>query len=112
MIVNGAIKGRWLRFLKQFKLQFMSTIITYDIPSKHREFKEKMFAMGYKETFKDHKGLIVYLPNTTLLHENKDATSAKDDAKRVCLILNISLERCISSQFGPDWAGIYGIPLI
>ncbi|MDF2517350.1 MAG: hypothetical protein K0R59_2646 [Sphingobacterium sp.] len=90
----------------------MSTIITYDIPSKHREFKEKMFSMGYKETFKDHKGLIVYLPNTTLLHENKDATSAKDDAKKVCLILNISLGRCISSQFGPDWAGIYGIPLI
>lgn len=89
----------------------MPIIITYDIPCKHREFKEKMFDIGYKQVFKDAKGLDVNLPNTTLLHQNKNATTAKDDAKRVCSTLNISLDRCITSQFGPDWSGIYGTPL-
>jgi len=89
----------------------MEAIITYDIPSKHREFKEKMFELGYKQDFKDSKGLNVHLPNTTLLHQNKIAAEAIDDAKRICSILSISLERCISTQFGPNWAAIYGTPL-
>lgn len=89
----------------------MAIIITYDIPSKHWEFKEKMFELGYKQVFKDQKGLDVHLPNTTLIHQTKTAEQARDDARRICSMLSISLERCISSQFGPDWAAIYGTPL-
>jgi len=89
----------------------MAIIITYDIPSKHREFKEKMFESGYKQVFKDQKGFDVHLPNTTLMHQNRTAAQGRDDARKMCSILNISLERCISSQFGPDWAAIYGTPL-
>ena len=86
----------------------MATIITYDIPSKHREFKQKMFELGYKQVFKDAKGKDVNLPNTTLLHQTKSSENARDDAKQICFALKITLERCISSQFGPDWSGIYG----
>ncbi|WP_333575216.1 MULTISPECIES: hypothetical protein [Sphingobacterium] len=89
----------------------MATIITYDIPSKHREFKQKMFELGYKQVFKDAKGKDVNLPNTTLLHQTKSSENALNDATQTCFALNISLERCITCQFGPDWSGIYGVPL-
>ncbi|MEN2282231.1 hypothetical protein AAGF08_08835 [Algoriphagus sp. SE2] len=87
----------------------MKTLISYDITSKHVEFKEEMFRLGYVEMFVNSKKY-VYLPNTTLIHSSKNAVQCKDDAKRVSAILGVELERCISTNFGPDWSGIYGEP--
>lgn len=87
----------------------MKTIITYDITDKHVEFKSEMFKLGYVDRFVN-SSKTVYLPNTTLIHRVKDAKKCKEDAKSISLKLSIKLERCISSQFGPDWSGIYGEP--
>lgn len=87
----------------------MKTIITYDITDKHFEFKSEMFKLGYVDRFVN-SGRTVYLPNTTLIHKSKSAVQCKDDAKSVSIKLKVKLERCISSQFGPDWAGIFGEP--
>lgn len=88
----------------------MSTIITYDIPSKHQEFKEKMFNLGYKDKFPDGNMKTVHLPNTTLYHPTKNASQARDDVQNSCRALQTRLQRCVSTQLGPDWAGIFGEP--
>lgn len=88
----------------------MATIVTYDIPSKHRELKERMFNLGYKDSFPEANRKMVYLPNTTLYHQSKTAVQAKDDVKAACVLLGTKLQRCISSQLGPDWSGIFGEP--
>lgn len=87
----------------------MKTIITYDITDKHVEFKSEMFRLGYIDRFLD-SNKIVYLPNTTLIHKTKDSRQCTEDARSISSKLLIKLERCISSQFGPDWTGIYGEP--
>lgn len=92
------------------KLFNMPSIVTYDIPSRHRELKERMLGLGYKDSILDWNRQTVYLPNTTLYHESKTASQVRDDVQQECIKLSINLERCISSQFGPDWAGIYGTP--
>ena len=94
---------------KSQKIESMKTIITYDITDKHVEFKEEMFHLGYIDKFVNSQKY-VYLPNTTLIHSAKNAEQARDDAKRISLKLAVRLERCISTQFGPDWAGIFGEP--
>ncbi|MCS3556935.1 MULTISPECIES: hypothetical protein [unclassified Sphingobacterium] len=88
----------------------MAIIITYDIPSKHPEFKEKMFLLGYKESIPNNNCGTLYFPNTTLYHATKTATSAKDDAQSIATQLGITLDRCISTQIGPDWNGVCGKP--
>lgn len=88
----------------------MAIIITYDIPDKHREFKEKMAILGYTSTFKDSTNRIVYLPNTTLYHSTKTASEALGDVQTTAAALKQQLERCIGTQLGPDWRGIYGSP--
>lgn len=87
----------------------MKTIITYDITDKHVEFKSEMFKLGYVDRFVN-SSKTVYLPNTTLIHRTKDASQCKDDAKSISSKLQVKLERCISTQFGPDWSGIFGEP--
>jgi len=87
----------------------MASIVTYDVPSKHQELKEKMLGLGYKDHIFDTSEKI-YLPNTTLYHESKNAAYALKDVKTSCTALDIKLERCISTQFGPDWAEINGEP--
>ena len=87
----------------------MKTLINYDITSKHVEFKEEMFRLVYVEKFVNSQKY-VYLPNTTLIHSSKDSVQCRDDARKVSAILGVKLERCISTNFGPDWAGIHGEP--
>lgn len=89
----------------------MPVIITYDIPTKHREFKEKMFEIGYKDSIPGVKNCkTIYLPNTTLYHANKTAEAARDEALSTTKSLGVNLERCISTQFGPNWASVCGEP--
>jgi hypothetical protein len=90
----------------------MAIIITYDIPSKHREFKKKMFELGYKDNIPGVKNCkTIYLPNTTLYHESKSAETARKEAQAITIELGISLERCISTNWN-DWSAICGEPFI
>jgi len=88
----------------------MAIIITYDIPSKHREFKEKMFGLGYKDRIPGIKNCeTIYFPNTTLYHASKSAQTAREEAKTIAQVLGISLERCVSTIWS-DWAAVCGEP--
>lgn len=88
----------------------MAIIITYDIPSKHVEFKKEMFQLGYKDQIPGTTNCkIIYFPNTTLYHATKEADTARDEAKSVCKKLNIELERCVATTW-KDWAAVCGEP--
>ncbi len=87
----------------------MAIIITYDIPSKHREFKEKMFELGYKDSIQGTVCKTIYFPNTTLYHASKSAEAARNDAQAITRALGISLERCVSTIWD-DWAAVCGEP--
>jgi len=92
----------------------MSTIIIYDVPSKHKELKEALFKLGYKDEIPDTsracRNGIIYCPNTTLYHPTKDPSSARDEVKIECQKLKISLDRCVSTQWGPNWSAVCGGP--
>lgn len=92
----------------------MAIIVTYDVPTKHVELKKALFALGYTETIvnKDEAraAQTIYLPNTTVYHKSKNATEGISDVKNACANLNLKLERCITTQLGPDWMAIYGEP--
>lgn len=87
----------------------MAIIITYDIPSKHREFKEKMIELGYKDSITNTDCKILYFPNTTLYHANKTATGSRDEAQRIAKELGVHLERCVSTIWS-NWAAVCGEP--
>lgn len=88
----------------------MAIIITYDIPSKHVEFKNEMKKLGFKDQIPGSNCQIIYFPNTTLYHLSKEASEARDLAKEICLKLGIKLERCVSTQWGENWAVVCGEP--
>lgn len=87
----------------------MAIIVTYDVPSKHAELKKALLVLGYTDQIL-HSGKIIYLPNTTLYHNSKNAGEARDEVSQACAQLSIKLERCIATQWGSDWAAIYGEP--
>lgn len=88
----------------------MAIIVTYDIPSKHREFKEMMFNLGYKDRIPGVKNCkIIFFPNTTIYHSNKTADQASDDASATCKQLGVELERCVATIWN-DWAAVCGKP--
>ena len=41
----------------------------------------------------------------------KTAKNGRDDVQSFCNALKIELERCIATQWGPDWAAIWGKPI-
>jgi hypothetical protein len=88
----------------------MATVVTYDIPSKHMDFKKLLFQLGYKDQITWTTGKVIYFPNTTLYHADKSAEKARDDANSVANKLGMTLESCIATQWGPNWAVIYGEP--
>ena len=87
----------------------MTTIITYDIPSKHGEFKELMFKLGYKDQIVWTNSRAIFLPNTTLYHATKNAETARDEAKSTANSLGVVLERCIATEW-TNWSAIWGEP--
>lgn len=87
----------------------MAIIITYDIPSKHREFKEKMFSLGYRDSIPGTTCKTIYFPNTTLYHPSKSAETARDEALAIAKNLNTVLERCVSTIWDA-WAVVCGEP--
>ena len=88
----------------------MAIIVTYDIPSKHVEFKKQMILLGYKDQIPGEKCKTIYFPNTTLYHATKSAEEAREDAQSVSNNLGIALERCVATQWGPNWAVVCGEP--
>ncbi len=87
----------------------MAIIVTYDIDSKHTEFKQAMFKMGYKAQIPGNTCKVIYFPNTTLYHATKTAKAARDEAQSVAKSLSIELERCIATEW-TGWAVICGEP--
>ncbi|MCG2610013.1 hypothetical protein LZZ90_00660 [Flavobacterium sp. SM15] len=87
----------------------MASIVTYDIPSKHVEFKKEMFALGYKDQISGKTCKIIYFPNTTLYHPTNTAYTARVEVQKVCKKLNVELERCIATIW-EDWSAICGEP--
>lgn len=88
----------------------MAIIITYDIPSKHKEFKEKMISKGYRDQIPGTtKCKIIYFPNTTLYHSSKTTATARDEALLIARDLGINLERCIATIWN-NWAAVCGEP--
>ncbi len=91
----------------------MAIIITYDVPNMHIALKKLLFSKGYTDKithFQDGVYKIIYLPNTTVYHATKSASEGRDDVRTCTTSLQIKLERCVSTQWGPDWAAIYGEP--
>ena len=92
----------------------MAIIITYDVPTKHVELKKALFALGYIETLNHSDASktngIIYFPNTTVLHKTKTAGQAITDLQTITKQLSIELERCIATQWGPDWSAVWGKP--
>lgn len=86
----------------------MAIIITYDVPSKHVELKEALSKKGYQDKIA-HNNKWIYLPNTTLYHPTKTASTARDEMQAICKTLNVELERCVSTAW-TDWAAIWGKP--
>ncbi|WP_428231861.1 hypothetical protein [Flavobacterium sp.] len=88
----------------------MAIIITYDIPSKHQEFKDQMISKGYRDSIPGTTNCkIIYFPNTTLYHSNKTADTARDEAQVIARELGIPLERCVSTIWS-NWAAVCGEP--
>lgn len=87
----------------------MAILITYDIPAKHWEFKNEMFALGYLDKIPGTTCEIIYFPNTSLYHPKNSAQKAREDAMSICVKLRISLERCVSTTW-QDWSAICGEP--
>ena len=87
----------------------MATIVTYDIPSKHVEFKKMMFQLGYKDQIADSTCKVIYFPNTTLYHPTKNAVTIRDETRDTAKKLGINLERCIATKW-ENWAAICGEP--
>lgn len=87
----------------------MAIVITYDISSKHVAFKEAMFELGYTSKIV-HDGKWIYFPNTTLYHQTKTSLQSVNDAQRIAKQLSVNLERCVATQWGPDWSAIWGEP--
>ena len=90
----------------------MAIIATYDVPREHGPLKKALFEMGYTDRILHNENgtpRYIYLPNTTVYHTGKTADQARKDIQNVCVALHISLERCVATQWGPDWAAIWGI---
>jgi hypothetical protein len=87
----------------------MAIIISYDIPTKHQEFKNAMLQLGYKDQIPGEVCKVIYFPNTTLYHGTKSTDEALKDAKNECEKLRVSLERCVSTKW-IDRAAICGEP--
>lgn len=87
----------------------MASIVTYDIPSKHADFKKSMFQLGYKDQIAGTNCSVIYFPNTTLYHSTKSAETARDEAQNVAKRLAVNLERCIATEW-ENWAAICGEP--
>ena len=85
----------------------MAVIVTYDIATKHVELKKAMFQSGYIEKVA-YERRSIYLPNTTLYHQSKTANQAREDTKSVTTNLNVKLERCIATQWGPRLGRRFG----
>lgn len=51
----------------------MAPIVTYDILSKHGEFKAFMREFGYKDQISGSNCKVIYFPNTKLYHPTKKA---------------------------------------
>lgn len=86
----------------------MNVIITYDISIKHQQLKQAMFNLGYRDQISGVTCKIIYLPNTTLFHSKKTPEEALNDVKSECQRLQIKLERCVSTNWGPKWIAICG----
>lgn len=88
----------------------MASVVTYDIPSKHVDFKKLMFQLGYKDQIAGTTCKAIFFPNTTLYHANKSAVEVRDDSVSVANQLGVTLVRCIATPWGPNWAAICGEP--
>jgi len=85
----------------------METLLTYDISSRHVEFKTAMLNMGYRDRLILSNGTM-YFPNTTWYHPTKLVATIIEDCKSVCNNLSIRLIRCVATQWEPNWEGILG----
>lgn len=87
----------------------MASIVTYDITSKHVEFKKEMIKLGYKDQIPGNSCKVIYFPNTTLYNSIKTPTEVRNEVQNLCKKLNIELDRCISTVWD-NWSAICGEP--
>jgi len=85
----------------------MASIVTYDVPEKHREVKKALFALDYKDQVAGVSCKIIYFPNTTVYHSTKTPKEARTDVQAICTKLEIDLERCVATIWD-DWSAICG----
>jgi hypothetical protein len=85
----------------------MASIVTYDVPEKHRDLKKALFALGYKDQIPGTTCEIIYFPNTTVYHSSKTPTEARDEVQAICKKIQINLERCIATTWS-SWSAICG----
>ena len=91
----------------------MGIVITYDVPSKHVDLKKSLFSKGYQDYIIHPDNGVnrkIFLPNTTVYHPSKTAAQGLADIQASCTALGIKLERCIVTQWGPDWTAVWGEP--
>jgi len=89
----------------------MPVLITYDVPRRHLDLKQRLAVGGYLFQLTDPRdNKVFYLPNTALYHQSKTVQQAMSDLKAECSYLGISLERAFATEVGSVWDCIPGNP--
>lgn len=96
----------------------MGVLINYDLDGEHTPVKKAMYARGYQNYFEHYITVsgrrvkeTVYLPNTTLYHNNKTPEKSREDLLEVARLKNARTEHILAVPFDPvttAWRGIIG----
>jgi hypothetical protein len=99
----------------------MGVLVNYDLDGKHTPVKDAMKVKGYQDYFEFHeivKGVRIKkrinLPNTTLYHNSKSASTGRDELISVAKEKGAIVEFILATQFDPEttsWAS-YGLKCI
>lgn len=72
-------------------------ILSYDINGEWVAVKNALLEIGYSDSAISLVTNKIYsMPNTTVWHLQKQASQAIDDIKKICLNLNVKLEKAVA----------------
>lgn len=90
----------------------MGVILNYDLDSKHTPVKDAMKENGYQDYFEYHKTVDgkkvkkkIDLPNTTLYHNSKSPSTAREDLKSTAKSKGAKVLYVLATKFDPDTTG-------
>lgn len=88
--------------------KFYNVLLTYDVDNKHTEIRKKLIdEYDFEEIIIGDDRTRCNLPNTTLLKRNTTKENVFRIIKDVCKMLNVKLERVISTECS-NWIALKG----